>query len=313
MNDPALDHLVTLAAQRFSADLGRDLPAAVSQIRRHLRRVPSLTSPTTSLVPQSFPSFAMPYWLTPPAARIADSEFLADVSYSTFCGYYAIRLIDNMTDGDGPPELAALLPAVGYFHWRFVQPYLRHFPDGHDFWLEFHSVWSDQANSTAEDALVPEITEEIFYRVSSQKFGASKVPIAAVAFRNGMTDVLETWYEFVDAAGAFVQFMNDFLDWRHDAEHGVNTFLQSESRRRRLSDETHAEWFQREGFAWGSDRLRVEMGKVIERGRHLENEEAARWITIRQQLLERQLGDAASNPLAIGEGASSLGERLSAH
>jgi hypothetical protein len=228
MSDPLLDRIVTLAAQRFSADLHRDLSTAAMQIERHLRRVPSLTRPTTSLVPQAFPSLALPYWMTPRAARIDDSEFLADIAYSTFGGYYAIRLTDNITDRDGPAELLALLPTVGYFHWRFLQPYIRHFPHGHDFWQEFHWIWSDHARCTAEDALVRDITEETFYAVSARKFGATRVPLAAVAFRNGFPKLLETWYEFVDALGAFVQFMNDFLDWRHDAEHGINTFLQSE-------------------------------------------------------------------------------------
>ena len=313
MSDPILERIVTLAAQRLSADLHRDLPTAASQIERHLRRVPSLTRPTTSLVPQAFPIFALPHWMTPSAARIGDSEFLADVAYSTFSGYYAIRLIDNITDRDGPAELPALLPTVGYFHWRFLQPYLRQFPHDHDFWSEFHRVWSDHVSDTAEDALVPDITEDIFYRVSARKFGASKVPLAAVAFRNGFPALLETWYEFVDSLGALVQFMNDFLDWRHDAEYGINTLLQSESRRRRLPEETHVGWFLREGFAWASDRLRIEMSSVTERCRRLENDDAARWVTVREQLLDRQLARAASNPIATGEGSSSLGERTSEH
>jgi hypothetical protein len=313
MSDPLLDRIVTLAAQRFSADLDRDLPAAASHIARHLRRVPSLSAPTTSLFPQAFPSLALPHWMTPSAARIDDREFLTDIAYSTLSGYYAIRLIDNITDRDGPKELAALLPTVGYFQWRFLQPYLKHFPHHHDFWLEFHRVWSDQANSTAADALAPDITEEIFYDVSARKFGATKVPLAAVAFRNGMTTLVEAWYEFVDSLGAFVQFWNDFLDWRHDAEHGINTFLQSESRRRRLPEETHVAWFLRDGFAWGSNRLRIEMSKVAERGRRLENRDVTDWIVAREQLLDRQLAKATANPVATGEGSSSMGERASAH
>ncbi len=313
MSDPLLDRIVTLAAQRFSADLHRDLPVAAPQIARHLRRVPSLTRPTTSLIPQAFPSLALPYWMTRGAARIDESEFLADVAYSTFSGYYAIRLTDNITDRDGPAELLTLLPTVGYFHWRFLQPYIRHFPHGHDFWSEFHWVWSDHVGCTIEDARVRDITEEVFYGVSARKFGATKVPLAAVAFRAGSRKLLETWYEFVDALGAFVQFMNDFLDWRHDAEHGINTFLQSESRRRRLPDETHVGWFLREGFTWGSDRLRIEMSKVGERGRRLENDDVTHWIAVREQVLEQQLAEAAANPAGTGEQSTSLGERGSAH
>ncbi|MEO8678881.1 MAG: hypothetical protein ABI665_07535 [Vicinamibacterales bacterium] len=313
MIDPLLEQTVTLAAQRLNADLHRDLPSATSHLERHLKRVPSLTHPTTTLVPEAFPSLALPHWMTPSAARPGDSEFLADVAYSTFSGYYAIRLIDNLTDRDGPAELPALLPTAGYFHWRFLQPYLKHFPHGHDFWPEFHRVWSDQANATVEDALEPEITEDTFYQVSSRKFGASKVPLAAVAFRHGMPTHLQAWYEFVDVLGAFVQFMNDFLDWRHDDEHEINTFLQSESRRRRAPGETHAEWFGREGCSWGTDRLRLEMRKVSELGRRLSNDDASRWIAVREEVLERQLDRAAANPLATGEGSSSLGDRNSEH
>jgi hypothetical protein len=313
VSDVTLAKIVTVAAQRFAADLRRDLPAVARHLERHLRRVPPLAKPTASLVPDAFPSFALAYWMTPEASRSSVSDFQIDVAYSTFSGYYAIRLIDNLTDRDGPVELPALLPAAGYFHWRFLAPYLQHFPSGHEFWMEFHRVWSDQANQTAADALAPDITEEVFRQVSARKFGAAKVPLAAVACHYGIPDGLERWCEFVDTLGAFVQLMNDFLDWRHDADHGINTLLQSESRRRRRPGESHEDWFVREGCAWGCDRVRAEMNDVAERGRSLKSEDAERWIRTRAQRLDQQLAQAAADPLATGEGSSSLGERTSAH
>src|SRR5439155_2398363 len=117
--------------------------------------------------------------------------------------------------------------------------------DSHAFWPEFHRVWSDQAERTVEDALARDITPAVFDRISARKFGAIKVPVAAVAFRYDRPTLLEPWYAFVDALGAFVQFWNDFLDWQHDADHGIITLLQSESRRRRARRETHVDWFLR--------------------------------------------------------------------
>jgi hypothetical protein len=313
MNDRLLERIVTRAGARLAADIGRDLPAAGPEIARHLRRVPSLTKPNISRPPQAFPIFELPYWMTPASARRNDAAFQEDVAYSTFSGYYAIRLIDNITDRDGPKELPALLPAAGYFQWRFFQPYFRHFPEGHPFWSEFDRVWSDQANRTVADALARDITEEIFYEVSGQKFGAIKVPVAAVAFRYDRPALLDPWYAFVDALGAFVQFWNDFLDWRHDADYRINTFLQSESRRRRARRETHADWFLREGFAWGSDRLRAEMRRVVQHGKRLRNRGLAGWLAVRETVLNEQLSKLARHPAATGEGSSSLGERGSRH
>ena len=79
-------------------------------IRRHLRRVPSLTNPALSLLPQAFPIFELPYWMTPASARRKDAAFQEDMAYSTFSGYYAIRLIDNITDrrrAEGAPGPSA--------------------------------------------------------------------------------------------------------------------------------------------------------------------------------------------------------------
>jgi hypothetical protein len=313
MSDRLLDSIVTRAGARLAVDLQRDLPAAGPRIRRHLHRVPSLTNSALSLLPQAFPIFELPYWMTPASVRRKDAAFQEDMAYSTFSGYYAIRLIDNITDRDGPKELPALLPTAGYFHWRFLQPYLKYFPGRHPFWPEFHRVWSEQAELTAEDALAREITQDVFDRVSARKFGAIKVPMAAVAFRYDRRALLESWYAFVDALGSFVQFWNDFLDWQHDANHGIVTLLQSESSRHRARGETHIEWFLREGFAWGSDRLRIDMRKVVKHGNDLHNRRLAGWLATREALLNRQLSALAKDPAATGKGSFSLGERGSRH
>ena len=313
MSDRLLDRIVTSAGARLAADLQRDLPGASRKLKRHLRRVPSLTNSALSLLPQAFPIFELPYWMTPASARRKDAAFQEDMAYSTFSGYYAIRLIDNITDRDGPKELPALLPTAGYLHWRFLQPYLKYFPDGHPFWPEFHRVWSEQAELTAEDALARDITQDVFDRVSARKFGAIKVPVAAVAFRYDRPALRKPWYAFVDALGSFVQFWNDFLDWQHDANHGIVTLLQSESRRRRARRETHIEWFLREGFAWGSERLRIDMGRVVEQGTRLHNRGLTGWLAVREALLNQQLSRLARHPAATGKGSFSLGERGSRH
>lgn len=313
MNDPRLDRIVTRAGARLAADLQRDLPSASPMLARHLRRVPSLRNSALSLVPQAFPIFELPYWMTPASVRHKDVSFQEDMAYSTFSGYYAIRLIDNVTDGDGPKQLPALLPTVGYFHWRFLQPYLAHFPDGHPFWAEFNRLWSDQAERTTEDALAQDVTPDVFDRVSARKFGAIKVPMAAIAFRYDRPALREPWYAFADVLGSFVQFWNDFLDWQHDAAHGIVTLLQSESRRRRRRKETHDQWFLREGFAWGSGRLRSEMRNVVEHGHRLRSRGLAGWLTVRESLLNQQLLKLARHPAATGTGSFSLGERGSAH
>ncbi|MCC6425732.1 MAG: hypothetical protein IT435_02805, partial [Phycisphaerales bacterium] len=106
---------------------------------------------------------------------------------------------------------------------------------------------------------------------------------------------IEPWCDFVNRLGAFYQMVNDFFDWRRDREYGVNTYVQSEWRRRRRPCESLEMWFAREGFDWGQAVL----GELVSEARlsaaALKSEEALDWISRREELLARE-----SHQLAMG-------------
>jgi hypothetical protein len=310
MSDLLLLAIVTDAAMTVRTALERDLPAAAPLLVRALRRVPPLSDPAAALSANSFPIFALPYWMTPPERRAADAAFLTALSRSTYCGYYGIRLVDNVMDRDGPEELSSLLPAASYFNWRFVEPYLGQFDNQSVFWSEFSRLWSEHTESTVRDSLMKEIGESEFFAVSARKFTAAKVPLSAVAHRAGNIEAAKPWHQFVDRLGVYIQFLNDFLDWRHDAEHGIETYLQSESRRRRHPGERHEDWFEREGVFWATDFLRAELANATESALSIECIEVDVWLSERQRALEWQVTQSTLNPKGTGAGSSSLGDRM---
>jgi len=149
-DDGQLRRILQRAADRFYANLDAALPRTAPLIKARLKRVPA--GPRTvevCLATQSFPAFSMHWWITPAEARGTDGQFLEDLCYSTLNGYYFVRLIDNVQDGDGPSDLRQLLPAGGYFHAEFQSPYQRWFPADHPFWRDFQAAWNEQAEAAA--------------------------------------------------------------------------------------------------------------------------------------------------------------------
>lgn len=286
----SLELILDRSALRFRSNLEAALPTTVPMIDRWLVRVPAPPRMVeTCLAITSFPTFALPYWLTPAAERENDFEFQCSIAYSTLNGYFFVRLIDNVTDGDGPPQVRKLLPAAGYFGAQFMSPYLAYFDAGHRFWPVFHSAWNEQAENNSVDAVVDDIDRSLFLGVSARKFGASKVPLAAAAFRYGRDGRLPEWNAFVDRLGAFSQFLNDLFDWLHDSRGGITTYLQSEFRRRHNAGESIAAWILREGFDWGVDQLRLWIGELSEMAASLGSEGAIEWVAKRKARLEDEI------------------------
>ena len=311
-DDPADDSLLrqTLqrAADRFYANMNAALPRTAPLIAARLKRVPA--GPRTvevCLAIQSFPAFSMPWWIIPVEARGADREFQEDLCYSTLNGYYFVRLIDNVQDGDGPADLRQLLPAGGYFHAEFQSPYQRWFAADHPFWRDFQGAWNEQAEAASIEAELTEIDLPAFQSVSALKFGAAKGPLAAAAYRYGREQQLRGWFHFVDRLGALSQLANDLFDWHHDSLAGINTYIQSEYRRRSAADETIHRWIIREGFELGAAQIRAwhqELGGIA---RDLRAPEAELWLARRGALLDQEISSARAALTALGELADAMG------
>lgn len=260
--DPTLVQLVAGAFGRFEANLRAALPRPAPRIIKLLHDVPARSHPEIALEPRNFPHYVLPYWLSPPEARAADMEFQADILYSTVNGSYSIRVCDNIADDDSPAELRKIAPCVAYFDGEFIRPYMKYFSADHDFWSYFDRFWAKQAEASAADALLGEVDDEAYAEVSSKKFTATKIPVAAVHLRYGEAAVpLEQWLNLVDVLGAFAQFNNDFFDWKHDFIYGIETCISSEAKRQ-APGQSLEHWFLSEGFAWGASALRRRFDSV---------------------------------------------------
>jgi hypothetical protein len=203
---------------------------------------------------RAFPVLQLPRWFAASVGAASDTAFHADLDYSSINGYYLIRLIDNVMDGDGSIE-TRLLPVAAFFHSRFQGIYLKHFPAGHPFWQAFDDIWIEYADRTVHDGMLERVGETEFREIAGKKFCAAKIPLAAVAHRSERLDALPLWYELVETLGRWHQMANDFFDWHHDREYRIPTFVQTAGDRLRYSEESPVSWFAREGFDWGVAEL----------------------------------------------------------
>jgi hypothetical protein len=295
--DPVLQELVSNALLRFEANLDAALPRAAQQLRQHLQRVP--TKPEHFFAARNFPHFLLPWWFSPAAEREADVEFQTDLMYSSISGYYAIRLCDNIADNDSPPALRSLAPCTLYFDSEAIAPYRTYFPTTHAFWKSFESFLAGQAEASAADSLLEDVDAESFESLSSKKFTGTKIPMSAVRWRYPcLESSFDQWLQFIDCLGSFAQFNNDFFDWRHDSQHGITTYVTSESRRR-APGESVATWFLKEGFDWGVEALKWRFDDVTLQGRGLGNEAVQDWLTARGRTLEDDIGKLRSGLILL--------------
>jgi hypothetical protein len=290
----SLEQLISTAYVRFEANLRAALPKTAPQLIKFLHGTSPLFQSELVLSPKAFPHYVLPYLLSPAQARAVDTEFQTDILYSTVNGSYSIRLCDNIADSDSPRELRKVVPCVAYFDAEFMRLYMKYFSIHHEFWPLFDNFWARQAEASSADSLLNDVDDQKFSLLSSKKFTAAKIPIAAVRFRyDELKDSVEAWYHFVDLLGIFAQFSNDFFDWNHDSLYGITTFISSEARRRAPGDSL-AKWFLREGFDWGVSALRSKFENVKREAEFLGNEAVVDWVIARGHVLDRDIVAARS-------------------
>ena len=289
-----LEQLVSNAFARFESNLRAALPNTAPQLLKLMHGDPPILHPEVAWNSRSFPHYLLPYWLSPARARAVDEQFHTDVLYSTVNGSHLIRLCDNIADNDGSSDFRKAAPCVAYLNSEFAAPYMKYFHTQHEFWPFFQTFWAQQADASAADSFLQDIDQETFSSISSRKFTATKIPVAAVRFRYRELEAsIERWFEFVDLVGKFAQFNNDFFDWSHDAEYGIKTYISSEARRRAPGESLSA-WFLREGFDWGASVLRSSLDIVKNEAHALANREVVDWVAARGDALERDIAQAAS-------------------
>ncbi|MBV8773781.1 MAG: hypothetical protein JO166_15860 [Deltaproteobacteria bacterium] len=211
--------------------------------------------------PEAFPELLAPWWLEEKLSHKRLPPLQPDLVYSSMMGYYYIRLIDNVMDGDVATDLN-LLPILGFFHTQFESVYRRLFSHEQPFWESMTTLWFRCAEVTMLDGSMADFDSTQFTEIAAQKTSAVKIPVAAVAFKYDRADLLRSWFRFLDKFSCWSQMLNDTFDWLNDSFHHRGTFFLSEATRRKRDDESLLEWVLREGLDWGMDTLETWMREL---------------------------------------------------
>jgi len=235
--------------------------------------------------PQAFPMLLLPWWLELSIRGSVARAFQREVVYSTVCGYYFVRMIDDAMDAAAPPP-AEVLPALIVLHAEFQLAYQRHFPFGHPFWEALISASYEAAEMASVDARARPIDRTEFLRVSARKIAGAKVPIAAVCHHYRKPGMIEPWTAMVEALGRWHQMRNDIFDWRRDLERGTATYFLSEASRRGVPQGSVTEWVMADGLEWGMAELDVWMEDLLTAARSLDSVALSAYLERRRQTLE---------------------------
>ena len=229
----------------------------------------------------AFPHLRFPVF----AERALCGRHVADLqvqlAFSSINGYYHIRLIDNLMDGNATAELQ-LLPALGVFHTNFQTAYLALFDAEHPFWRHFRQYWFATADVTIRDAKIDNYDMQKFVEIASRKTCAAMIPVAAVLHHYGRPELIEPWAECIERFGRWHQLYNDLVGWLGDRQRGTTTYFLAEARRRRHPGEPVESWVVREGYHWAADLLADLMSKTKAAARPLKSPELDAYLEMRE-------------------------------
>jgi hypothetical protein len=251
---PQLRQITRSALSRLGSRLKRQAPTLGASADRWMRSLAADGPPERYFLhPRAFPVVLLP-WLAEAALRGAPARsFQRDVVYSTITGYYFVRIVDDLMDGEAlAPQIVPLLIIL---HAEFEQTYYHYFPDGHPFWDALARGSYQAAETASLDAGRRRITRGQFLATSARKVAGAKIPIAAVCHRYSQPELLQPWSAFVDLLGRWHQMLNDMLGWSRDLQRGTATYFLTEAGNRAGSGASIAEWVIGQGYAWGMSEL----------------------------------------------------------
>lgn len=287
-----LSRIITQSIQRLVNELEHITPDMVSPISEWMKSLAGDHAPEAYFKhPLAFPTLLLPWWVEESLDKEMNLDFQADLAYSSINGYYFIRMIDNVMDGEDTVE-KKLLPSLAFFHTEFQTAYQVRFAPTHPFWGLYRSVWFGTAQAAIHDAQLSEITLEMFEKASAQKVSAALIPIAAICHRYNRPDLIEAWSEFVFRMGRWHQMFNDVFDWHKDSQNGNETYFLSEAKQLKGETESSMAWIIREGFAHGCKTLRTWMREAQELASTLNNPSVLAYLEERADLFEKRAQDA---------------------
>jgi hypothetical protein len=297
--DPQQSRLITAAVSRLQQELAQAAPVLAQHVLCWMQQLAGGTEPATYFThPQAFPSLLLPWWLEKSLGFGHDLVLQGDLAYSTINGYYAIRLADNLMDGNSTVELK-LLPALNFFQTQFQTVYHPHFAADHPFWRFFKTTWFHSAEVTFQDALLTHWEVIQFEQVAAQKTCAARIPLAAVGYCYDRTDLIAAWSRCVDLFGCWHQLLNDLFGWQRDYSSGIHTYFLAEAERRRLPDEPVGAWVAREGFAWAIETSRDWMSALKTLAQELHSPDLLAYLEIREGMLQKQADGVAAGLEAL--------------
>ena len=263
---------LSAALQRLSSVLETEGPFLARELRAWMSRISPSAEPSGHFEHRRmFPLLQMPEWVAESFSVSCDPAFHQAITYSSLCGYYYTRLIDNFMDADVEVEYRnrSLLSAAGFLASEFQFAYQPYFLAQHDFWNHFREIWLEAAESTAQDAALWTVTENDFERISSRKFAAAGIPVAATCYFYGHPEAIPAWIDFTQTLGRWSQMFDDVLDWHEDRQQGRATWFLTEAERRRDASESVDQWVLRAGSAWGFSLLAEWLEDLQRRARDL--------------------------------------------
>lgn len=288
MYDPPLSRLITGSVSRLTAEMEAAAPFMARQVSTWLQQLSGSVRPEDYFKhPLAFPSLLLPWWAEKTMSQQPDLALQSDLVYSTINGYYYIRLIDNLMDGNATVELK-LLPALNFFHTQFQLAYQRHFAADHPFWQLFTATWFHSGEVAMQDAALTDIDEIRFKQIAAQKVSAAKIPLAAVCYRYDRPDLIAPWAQFVDLFGGWHQMHNDLFDWHRDEARQNYTYFLCEGRRQQKPDEPLAGWVARAGFQWAMDTLQQWLADSKQLAVELGSPALLAYLSGREELLLNQ-------------------------
>jgi hypothetical protein len=285
--DDQLQKLVSDACARIQNELNCRAPFLGKQVRGWMAQLSATgIAPDYFLQPRMFPLLRLPFWAARSLTAELDSEFLADVIYSTVNGYYYIRLLDNLMDDHGTIELK-ILPATAFFHTEFQATYQKYFEAAHPFWEVFRSAWFSGSDAVTHEFNLDHIGKAEFERITVSKLAGTRIPLAAVGFRYATDQSMQRWENFALSLARWSQMEDDLFDWHHDLSHGKTSYFLTEANRLKGLDTVDA-WVIREGFQQGVETLQRELSALRDLARRLNSADVASYLDLRESMLEGQ-------------------------
>jgi hypothetical protein len=226
--------------RRLDADIAEKMPATSGLWQRRTTALaPGADRTAYFLDLAAFPTVLLPRWLAPDAAPALHRDLLA----SSLAGYWAIRVVDQITDGDHLED-RQLAPVLGLLHARFWRPYHARFaPDDSAFWEPALRWWTGSADAAVAEASAPVHALPL---LAQRKTGAVRIPLLALCRAAGAPSLPPTWEAVVDRLCTAHQLHNDWTDWRRDRAAGQRTWAGAWTEQH-CGDRSPAEWWALEG------------------------------------------------------------------